>query len=123
MTNMLNVHLHHIHNELDLYNHSHDEVYLMEAGEKVWVAYKFLLEQLSGTKIHSHETTRALSHVYGKNNARLRQLYEIADDLHRFHYAGRGDYNIIVEKIHRAENLLNIEINQYNSKKVKMYDK
>ena len=54
MTNMLKVHLHHIHNELDLYNRSHDEVYLMEAGEKVWVAYKFLLEQLSGTKIHSH---------------------------------------------------------------------
>jgi hypothetical protein len=113
-TDLIKRHILHIKNELLEYertkeseNSDGDTVYLMEVAEKVWVTYTLLLEKYVKYEIYSHQEIRNISRTISNRNFRLGKLYDIADDLHAYHYEGRVDPKRIEQKVKAAIILLN----------------
>ena len=108
-SNMIKSHIKQIRRELALYNNERDEVILMEAAEKIWTSYGFLLNNIENEVVAGHKEKVFISKDLIKNDQQFRRLYDLADQLHRYHYGGGTVPSLIISKINEAIRLLDIE--------------
>jgi hypothetical protein len=90
--------------ELFLYRKSRRYIYLQQAGEKIYNAYIYLLEALSGEEISSHnQVDRIAKKMYDeKRNEDILKLGDIAGVLHIFFYEGRGSLFFYERNVRKA---------------------
>jgi hypothetical protein len=85
-----------------------EEVFLLQAAEKCWVAFNLLVEKIMGYEMMSgsdvKSSVRALNRLTPDKN--LMKAYCLTHDLHIYHYEGRASPDIIKSKVRQTERLI-----------------
>ena len=86
-------------NEVVKYRKNKRLVYLLQASEKIWVAFSLLLERLSNREIHNYPEFKRVKNNLIRKGKISGTLYERAYFLHVFHYEGWADPSEVMKFI------------------------
>ena len=92
-----------------------DDIYLLQASEKVWVAYNLLLEKIYGQELLGRDI-RPYTNAWAKTHKKDKQLiplYKTVHRLHIYHYQGDLSFNEVEKKLKMAWKLIPIIKSRY----------
>ena len=93
-------------NELKKYSeiYPREKVYLIQASEKVWVAFNLLMEKIIGAEINSGDNLKFAVEVFQKfkKDSLMKNTYNLVHTLHIYHYEGRGNPDTIKSYIKKS---------------------
>jgi len=73
--------------------------YLIQASEKVWLAYVLKLEKITGKDIRTKKGVQMQSWNLIKRRKLSYDLYKDVTFLHSYHYEGKADDEIVIKTI------------------------
>lgn len=82
------------------YRHTKNITHLLQASEKIWVAYVLFIERKVGRELYNYPSVKSESKKLINKGIIKEELFEKAYWLHIFHYEGWADPSMVIDYIY-----------------------